>query len=291
MILPTLLALQRTILRTTDTSGFTGGDELYLSASVAGEFVGTKPTGANYVVPLGTVLNSHPSTGSILVHLGDAIDWTHIADVGTLIAGTVDINGGNIDGTTVGGTTPAAGTFSTLTGTTINQGVNNVVDDADIGVTVQPYNALTALTSDITYETLDANGDVGIGATQLAQGTRGVTNGDTHDHSGGDGAQINHTTLSNIGVNTHAQIDTHIADATIHFTQAAISITESQISDFGSYIPTSEKAAANGVATLDAGSKVPTSQLPALALTEVNTVANEAAQLALTCHRYHGRLE
>ena len=45
-----------------------------------------------------------------------------------------------------------------------------------------------------------------------------------------------HTLLSNIGTNTHAQIDTHIADGTIHFTQAAISITESQISDLGAYI-------------------------------------------------------
>lgn len=34
-----------------------------------------------------------------------------------------------------------------------------------------------------------------------------VTNGDTHDHAGGDGAQVNHTGLSNIGTNTHAQID------------------------------------------------------------------------------------
>ena len=38
-----------------------------------------------------------------------------------------------------------------------------------------------------------------------------VTNGNSHDHNGGDGAQINHTALSNIGTNTHAQIDTFLA--------------------------------------------------------------------------------
>ena len=43
-----------------------------------------------------------------------------------------------------------------------------------------------------------------------------VTNGNTHDHSGGDGAQINHTTLSNIGSNSHTVIDTHIAAISAH---------------------------------------------------------------------------
>ena len=43
--------------------------------------------------------------------------------------------------------------------------------------------------------------------------------------------------MSNIGTNTHAQIDTHLSDGTVHFTQAGISITESQISDFGNYEP------------------------------------------------------
>ena len=44
-----------------------------------------------------------------------------------------------------------------------------------------------------------------------------------------------HTLLADIGTNTHAAIDTHIADATLHYAQAAISITESQISDLRSY--------------------------------------------------------
>jgi hypothetical protein len=53
---------------------------------------------------------------------------------------------------------------------------------------------------------------------------KGVTNGDTHDHNGGDGAQINHTTLSSIGTNSHATIDTHIAN-----TSNPHSVTKTQV--------------------------------------------------------------
>lgn len=47
-------------------------------------------------------------------------------------------------------------------------------------------------------------------------------------------------------------------------------------------IPSSEKGASNGVATLDAVGKVPTAQIPASALPEVFVVADETARLALT---------
>jgi hypothetical protein len=50
----------------------------------------------------------------------------------------------------------------------------------------------------------------------------------------------------------------------------------------GDYIPVSDKGVADGVATLDSSGKIPTSQLPGLALTDVFTVASEVAQLALT---------
>jgi len=49
-----------------------------------------------------------------------------------------------------------------------------------------------------------------------------VTNGNSHDHVGGDGAQINHTGLSNIGANTHAQIDGHIGATSAHGSNGAV---------------------------------------------------------------------
>lgn len=48
------------------------------------------------------------------------------------------------------------------------------------------------------------------------------------------------------------------------------------------YLLDSEKGAANGVATLDAGSKIPLAQLPAAAITDTFVVNTEAAMLALS---------
>jgi len=53
-------------------------------------------------------------------------------------------------------------------------------------------------------------------SSDYAIAAKGVTNGDSHDHNGGDGAQINHASLSNIGTNSHAQIDAHIVAVAPH---------------------------------------------------------------------------
>ena len=72
-------------------------------------------------------------------------------------------------------TSPANGDTYTLNGVTYEY--NSVKtrweilpDVLEVGVDVQAYNAANALTTDITYETLDTNGDVGTGAGQLAIG-------------------------------------------------------------------------------------------------------------------------
>lgn len=61
--------------------------------------------------------------------------------------------------------------------------------------------------------------------------------------------------------------------------------TASTISDFATAADariTAQKGAVNGLATLDAGGKIPVAQIPATALPQVYVVANAAARLALT---------
>ena len=119
-----------------------------------------------------------------------------------------------------------------------------------------------------------------------------------------------HSDLSGIGSNTHAQIDSHIADATIHrsINDASTSATDlwsaskittslagksntghthvaADITDFSTAADariTAQKGVANGLATLDGSAKIPSSQLPALAITTVTVVSNITARNALT---------
>lgn len=51
------------------------------------------------------------------------------------------------------------------------------------------------------------------------------------------------------------------------------------------YVPLSTKGQANGVASLDANGLIPTAQMPPLAISEIYTVASQAAMLALTAQR------
>jgi hypothetical protein len=77
---------------------------------------------------------------------------------------------------------------------------------------VSDHGALTGLGDDDHLQYLTTGrADTWHFSTPVA-GEAHVKNGNLHTHSiAGDGGQVDHTTLSNIGVNTHVQIDAHIA--------------------------------------------------------------------------------
>lgn len=110
----------------------------------------------------------------------DVVEVTNFANTQVLavtgegnvtLSGTVDGRDVATDGTKLDGV--ATGADVTSSSETSHA---DVVVDADIGVNVQAYNAANALTTDITYETLNTAGDVGTSAGQLAIGN--------HTHTG-----------------------------------------------------------------------------------------------------------
>jgi len=93
-----------------------------------------------------------------------------VANIDSLVADTVDINGGTIDGTTIGGTTPSAVTATNITATgTINfSGATlsdaGTVTTADInGGTIDGTTIGGTTPAAATFTTLTANGNVTLG--------------------------------------------------------------------------------------------------------------------------------
>lgn len=69
--------------------------------------------------------------------------------------------------------------------------------------------------------------------------------------------------------------------ATAAGARANLGLGSAALEAINAFVAAAEKGAAGGVATLDGGGKLPHAQLPAIALTDVNVVASEAAMLAL----------
>ena len=112
-----------------------------------------------------------------------------IANIDSLVADTADINGGTIDATVIGGTTPAAVTTTSLVATTadINAGT---IDNTTIGATTASSGAFTTITAS---STLGVTGNTTIG------GTLGVTGNQTNT---GNLTVNGNTTLGNAATDT-----------------------------------------------------------------------------------------
>jgi len=116
-----------------------------------------------------------------------------VSNLGTVT--TVDINGGTIDGVTIGGSSAGAGTFSSLTATTadINGGTVDGVTIGGSSAGAGTFSSLVATTADINAGTVD---NTVIGGTTPAAGTFSSLTATTANIDGGsiDGAVIGGST-------------------------------------------------------------------------------------------------
>ena len=213
----------------TGNPGILVGSGTYFPANISGSIYQYIPSPSVNQIPLAGVLLNTGTTTIRWDNIYDVRQWVHATPTGTSSGG----GGGGID--TIGfvgqnkGAYLATGTILNVNGNRITMSVSGTVfnltnspdpyDNIGIygmsgttgiatGTTLVVRNYL-GLSSTGTF--LYLNPSIGTGTFQLASGDRGVTNGDSHDHNGGDGGTIAHTSLSSIGTNTHAQIDTHIA--------------------------------------------------------------------------------
>lgn len=108
--------------------------------------------------------------------------------------------------------------------------------------------------------------------------------GDTtlHDHDGiaeNTVARHEHTNKIELDKVTDGDHDAIVAGNPHSVTQTEVGL--SNVTN-EAQVPLTQKGAANGVASLGADTKIPSAQLPALAITETHTAISEVAQLALT---------
>jgi hypothetical protein len=136
-------------LTVTDDASIGGDATITGTLGVTGVFTGTS-------LDISGDIDVDGTTNLDVVDIDGAVDMastlgvTGVATLASLVATTADINGGTIDGTVIGGTTAAAGTFTTFTSTGID-------DNADA-----------------TAITIDSSENVLVGKTTAAFETAGV---------------------------------------------------------------------------------------------------------------------
>ena len=107
-----------------------------------------------------------PQTGTLST---TNISVTGITATGTSVITTADINGGNIDGTVIGNATPAAGTFTTLSATSITE-TSSIVYKENVNPIANALESILDLVG-VTYDRKDgtSKNEAGLIAEETAK--------------------------------------------------------------------------------------------------------------------------
>lgn len=261
-----------------NTLAYNPGDILWLS-STPGQFTTTKPVAPNHLVFVGVVLRSNAGNGLVYVSPQNGFELYELHDV--LI--TTESDGQYLvyeaatdlwKNKSISATAPAVYNASTQ--------VISVTDASTSAKGVVRLSSSTDSTSEVLAATPKAVkaaydlADAAAPGTTTISATAPITSTGTLD------------TGVTIGVTVASTSDAGVVQLTdsISSTSTTTAATPNSVKTAydlaAAAIPLTQKAAANGVATLDASGLVPTNQLPALAITNTFVVASQAAMLALT---------
>lgn len=171
----------------------------------------------------------------------------------------------------------------------------SVTNINDLAGTLSPAHGGTGITND-PLSTITIGGAYSLqltlsGPTNVTLPTSGTLSVEGHTHTASDitdfdSAAKSATVQDSIsdGIVDVAPSQNAVFDALAGKSNVGHTHVSSDITDFDSAADARislQKGAANGIATLGADSKIPTAQLPALAITSVFVVADETEQLAL----------
>lgn len=262
-------------VRKINTNAFNEGDILYADPSTAGGLTTTRPSAGNNIITVAIVVTKSATVGEIFVRptFEGALENKEDVTFTSVASGEII----KYDGSKwINNTLFEAGIQEYDAGLTSIAGLPTIADKMLYTTATDTWDTTTvtsfarAILDDADAATVRATIDVDQAGTD---NSTDVTLSGSYDYLTITDQDI---TLGQIDLQTdvaNTLLDASVAESNVTQHEGALSIASSQISD---------KALANGLASLDGSGKVPSAQLPALALTDVFVVASQSAQLALT---------